>query len=138
MIGARMMRAACLSPLILLAACSSGDEAQAGSSSAAKAEAAAIAEDTTVACALAGAKTFGRTCTRDISRDDVGEVWIVRHPDGGFRRFVEQADGSLAPADGADAARAMRVGGMIELAIGGDRYRIPSQSPANPVSSHAP
>jgi hypothetical protein len=127
MIGARMMRAACLSPLFLLAACSGGGDAQVGSSSAAKVEAAAEPEDTSVACALAGAKTFGRTCTRELSRDDVGEVWIVRHPDGGFRRFVLIDGGTrIATADGDKEVATERIGGELEVRVEGDRYRFPA------------
>ena len=134
MIGARMMRAACLSPLFLLAACSSGGEAQAGSSTAARSETAVAPEDTSVACALAGAKTFGRTCTRDISRDDVGEVWIVRHPDGGFRRFVLIDGGTrIATADGDKEVATQRVGGKLEVRVEGDRYRFPAAP--EPVAS---
>ncbi len=134
MIGARMMRVAFLSPLILLAACSSEGEAQAGSSAAAKAEAAAKPEDNSVACALAGAKSFGRTCSREISRDDVGEVWIVRHPDGGFRRFVLIDGGTrIATADGDKEVATQRVGGELEVRVEGDRYRFPAAP--EPVAS---
>ncbi len=134
MIGACMMRAAFLSPLILLAACSSEGEAQAGSSAAAKAEAAAEPEDNSIACALAGAKSFGRTCSREISRDDVGEVWIVRHPDGGFRRFVLIDGGTrIATADGDKEVATQRVGGELEVRVEGDRYRFPAAP--EPVAS---
>ena len=128
------MRACCPASIFLLAACSSGGEAQAGSSTAAKSETAVAPEDTSVACALAGAKTFGRTCTRDISRDDVGEVWIVRHPDGGFRRFVLIDGGTrIATADGDKEVATQRVGGELEVRVEGDRYRFPAAP--EPVAS---
>lgn len=137
MIGARMKRAAIVLPLIL-AACSEGGEAQAGASPSAVAEAAASPEDNSVACALAGAKTFGRTCTRDLSRDEVGEVWIIRHPDGGFRRFV-LIDGEtrIATADGDKEVTTERVGGELEVRVEGDRYRFPAapEAPSPPKTN---
>ncbi|MFM5930388.1 MAG: hypothetical protein ACKOPQ_05725, partial [Novosphingobium sp.] len=84
-------------------------------------------EDMSVACALGGAKTFGRTCIREISRDDVGEVWIIRHPDGGFRRFVLIDGGTrIATADGDKEVTTERVGGELEVRVEADRYRFPA------------
>jgi hypothetical protein len=78
-----------------------------------------------IPCALDGATRFARTCTLERS----GPQLVVHRPDGGFRRFV--TDGAtIQPLDGADAATiAPLAGGGIEIAIAGDRYRIPAVVP---------
>ncbi|PLK26233.1 hypothetical protein [Novosphingobium sp. TH158] len=125
------MRIACLLPVVLLAACSAGGDGTAAAAASGEAEA-AVAEDNSVGCALAGAKTFGRTCTREIAREDLGEVWIIRHPDGGFRRFVLIEGGTrIATADGDKEVRAERVGGELEVRVESDRYRFPAAPEAN-------
>jgi hypothetical protein len=80
-----------------------------------------------IECALHGAGTFTRECTVQRGRQDGHEVLIVRHPDGGFRRFEMLEDKrGLAPADGAEAAESEWREGGIGLAIGADRYRFPA------------
>ena len=52
---------------------------------------------------------------------------IVRHPDGGFRRFVLIDGGTrIATADGVAEVQAMRVGPDLEVTVGQDRYRFPA------------
>lgn len=92
-----------------------------------------------IECALSGTAAFSRDCTLERGEREGVRFAVVRRPDGGFRRFVEQAGGGLVPADGADAIRAIPSGSVIEIAIGADRYRIPVvQSLASPVASHVP
>jgi hypothetical protein len=80
-----------------------------------------------IECALAGATAFARDCAVEQVRAAGGLTLVVRHPDGGFRRFEVLNDGrGLASADGADLAKiALREGG-IEVAVAGDRYRFPA------------
>ena len=79
-----------------------------------------------IACALAGAKDFTPVCTVDRAKEDGVLTLIVRHPDGGFRRFMVLDDGrGLAVADGATQAVTRFEGGMAELAVEQDRYRFP-------------
>jgi hypothetical protein len=54
---------------------------------------------------------------------------VIRHPDGGFRRFNFLTDGrGLEAADGFDETRiSLRTGSMIELSSGDDKYRLPAQ-----------
>ena len=101
---------------MLLAACSQG----AG-------EAPAADPDDLIECALAGAAAFVRDCAIERSEVDGQAILVVRHPDGGFRRFEVTGDGTgVATADGAQAARiALREGG-IEVTVGTDRYRFPA------------
>lgn len=90
-----------------------------------------------VDCALGPGVGFTRDCA--IERSKEGEVYrmIVRHPDGGFRRFEVGADNAIAVTDGADAAQVTLNGAVAEVTVGEDRYRIPLEARA-PVATDAP
>lgn len=80
-----------------------------------------------VDCAPAGAAEFARSCAVEHVREGAALTLVVRHPDGGFRRFAVTADGrGVAPADGAEPAKVSRHGDGIEVAVGTDRYRFPA------------
>jgi hypothetical protein len=53
---------------------------------------------------------------------------VVRKPDGGFRRLRVTDDGrGVAAADGAEAAQVTIIADdRIEVAIGGDVFRLPA------------
>lgn len=79
-----------------------------------------------VECALAGAAGFEPVCT--MQRDDRGEtrLLVIRHPDGGFRRFAIGVKGQgLVTADGFEAAEVALKNGLVEVQVGADRYRLP-------------
>jgi hypothetical protein len=82
-----------------------------------------------IECALAGSATFERTCTTEQIAASDGKILVIRHPDGGFRRFDILTDGrGLAPADGFDETRiSLLDDGMIEVSSGDDKYRLPAQ-----------
>lgn len=84
-------------------------------------------DDGRVLCAR-GQAELQRTCTVEQVRDAGGLVLTIRHPDGGFRRLRVTADGrGVIAADGAEAAKVTVIGpGDIEVAVGGDRYRLPA------------
>ena len=69
---------------------------------------------------------FDEASLADASLPDDSSV--VRHPDGGFRRFNILTDGrGLAPADGFDETNIKILGGgMIEVSSGDDIYRLPA------------
>ena len=82
-----------------------------------------------IACALAGAQQFAPVCAieRLAKAQDGDDVVVVRHPDGGFRRFVLIDGGTrIATADGVDEVQAAKVGPDLEVTVGQDRYRFPS------------
>lgn len=81
-----------------------------------------------IECALAGSKSFKRVCTTEMMPGEKGQMLIVRHPDGGFRRFNILTDGrGLAPADGFDETTIKIIGGgMIEVSSADDSYRLPA------------
>ena len=81
---------------------------------------------TLVECAVGGAATFALDCQVERSEQDGAPILVVRHPDGGFRRFVVIGGGTrLATADGAEAAEVTPRDDGIEVAVGTDRYRFP-------------
>ena len=81
-----------------------------------------------IECALAGSTTFERNCTTETVSGDEARILVVRHPDGGFRRFNILTDGrGLAPADGFDETKVKLLSdGMIEVTSGDDSYRLPA------------
>ena len=83
-----------------------------------------VAKDNTprIACAINGGAMAANACT--VARDPDG-VLTIRDPDGGFHRLRPSKDG-FTTADGAGWAKVTPLdSGMIEVAIGGDRYRLP-------------
>ena len=110
--------------LLLLSACSKGgmgsDQAEQSSTMAEKTE-------KQIHCALAGAKDFTPVCTLDALHENGKEIWVLHHPDGGFRRFQILESGTIiATADGAIEVKAARVGSELEVNVGDDRYRFPA------------
>ena len=80
-----------------------------------------------VDCAVAGAVRLVPDCTLERAG---GGLLVVRHPDGGFRRFVVTPDGrSLASADGAFGVQGVIAGGFYEIRVEGDAYRLPVAAP---------
>jgi hypothetical protein len=113
--------------LLLLAGCDNAPD----NGRLAEAEAAAAREAADagrIDCALAGETRFDRVCAVERMVAEGRNLLVLRHPDGGFRRFEMVGDGrGLVAADGFDDSRVRIVGdGMIELAVGEDRYRLPA------------
>ena len=102
---------------LLLAACS-----QAATEEAATADA-----DDMIECAVGGAAAFERLCAVERTQAEGAPILVVRHPDGGFRRFEVMSDGTgLATADGAEPASVTLREDGIEVAVATDRYRFPA------------
>ncbi|WP_034516956.1 hypothetical protein [Blastomonas sp. UPD001] len=91
-------------------------------------DAVAESDDSRVSCALGGDTEFTPKC--DVERVQNGDrrELVMRHPDGGFRRFEIVTDGrGLIAADGAEQAVITPLAdGRIQLSVGDDRYRIPA------------
>ena len=88
----------------------------------------AAAEAGRVPCAIAGATAFRMDCTMERIASADGETLVLGRADAGYRRFRVATDGrGVIAADGAEAARVTIVeDGMIEVAVGTDRYRLPA------------
>ena len=116
--------------LLLVAACRQSPTAQPIASSPQT-----VADDDRIACARGGAP-LARVCTVDRLASDTGLVLTVRHPDGAFHRLLVTRDGrGVVAADGAERAIVTIVDpAMIDVAIGGDRYRLPATVKATPAA----
>ena len=96
--------------------------------------------DGKIECALAGSANFERTCTTEQIAGSKGNILVIRHADGGFRRFDILTDGrGLAPADGFDETKINLLSdGMIEVSSGDDKYRLPAQIKGKDEAEPAP
>jgi len=131
----RRMKAAPLLLLALLAACGTGKQPNGAAANAAEptiaapaaTEGPAAVSDDRIDCAVDGA-AFARVCTVERMRGEAGLLLTVHAPSGAFRRLLVTRDGrGVAAADGAEPAKVSVLGpGRIEVAIGGDRYRLPA------------
>lgn len=115
--------------LLLVAACGgapdNGDLADAEARGSREA-----AQNGRIECALEGAKLFDRTCTVEEMSGPDGPVLVVGRANVGYRRLQITTDGrGVVSADGAEPAKVTIVGdGVIEVAIGSDRYRLPANT----------
>lgn len=132
--------------LMSLAACGADDENRARApeneqamEEAEKSATMQAAEDGRIDCAVNGAEEYRRSCEIERIADDDGQMLVVRHPDGGFRRFRVLTDGrGLEPAEGFDETEVKIIDGdMIEVTSGGDSYRLPAQIKSAPKQETA-
>ncbi|MDB5692386.1 MAG: hypothetical protein JWO81_1449 [Alphaproteobacteria bacterium] len=115
-----MKRAAVLAATLLASAC--GGAASGNQQAAAATEASPAFE-----CAVDGASDYGTGCTLERSAAADGMILTLRSPTGSFRR-LRVARGRIAAADGAEPARIIAEdSNRVEVAVGGDRYRLPRQ-----------
>lgn len=116
-----------LAALALLAAACSPEEDNAGDP-----DRAGKREEERIPCALDGAMEFKPVCLME--REQQGDTLfvVVRHPDGGFRRFEALEDGrGVAVADGADDGRIEVEPGHLTITVARDRYRFPAMLKGN-------
>lgn len=112
---------------LALASCGDSTDADLNAAEGETAQEAAL--EGKIECALAGSTSFERTCTTERVSGAEGQLLVVRHADGGFRRFKILTDGrGLSPADGFDADFKITVqgNGMIEVRSMDDMYRLPA------------
>jgi hypothetical protein len=85
------------------------------------------AGDRQIPCAR-GTAALAPNCTVEQALGKDGLILTVRHADGAFRRLLVTQDGrGVIAADGAEVAKVTVVGSDgIEVALGGDRYRLPA------------
>lgn len=114
--------------LLALSACSGAGESEAADGQDSAPAAQAPAGDETIECALAGGQWFLPECVVERAEEDGAQILIVRHPDGGFRRFELLTDGrGLAVADGSvEAVTEVYEGTRLDVSVGADRYRFPA------------
>ncbi len=109
-----MRKTLALSLFAALSACSAAEEAPKGRG---------------IDCAIGGSEKFLPDCFVEDSRDGERRFLTVRAKDGAFRRFEMVDDGrGVVAADGADEAVAKwSAEGVLEVSVGGDRYRFPAR-----------
>ncbi|MEZ5682299.1 MAG: hypothetical protein R3E14_13500 [Erythrobacter sp.] len=78
-----------------------------------------------VECALAGAADFARNCMIVVESGE--DTFLIRHSDGGFRRFALDPETGWQVADG---SAQLEIGGgpdtgSMEFSVGKDRYLVP-------------
>ena len=80
-----------------------------------------------VDCSVGGGP-FEANCAVDRAQSPEGLTLTLRTPSGSFRRLLVTKDGrGVIAADGVEQARVTPLGSdRIEVAIGGDRYRLPA------------
>jgi len=122
------MRFSAALAMLTLAACGEAERGDAPGAVAA-ANGAASVEDDRIECLLRGGEQFERFCTIDREQRPEGRILVLRKPDGGFRRLLVATDGrGVVAADGAEPAIVSILrDNRIEVAIGGDRFRLPAQ-----------
>ncbi|WP_053554287.1 hypothetical protein [Sphingopyxis sp. 113P3] len=116
-------------PLLLLGGCDPApDNSALAHAEARQGEKAAL--DGRIDCALEGAKLFARTCTIEEMSGAQANILVVGRADTGYRRLAIAKDGrGVVSADGAEPARVTIVKeGLIEVAVGRDRYRLPANT----------
>jgi hypothetical protein len=115
--------------VLLVAGCNGGpDNGKLAEAEARGSKEAAL--DGLIDCALEDAKAFDRDCTITEMSGADGTVLVVGKADVGYRRLQIASDGrGVVSADGAESAKVTIVGdGMIEVAVGADRYRLPANT----------
>jgi hypothetical protein len=93
-------------------------------------------DDGKIECAINGDTAFARDCFTERLSGENGVTMIIRHPDGGFRRFNVLTDGrGLEAADGFEKAKlAIVEDGKILVTVGPDQYLLPAQIKADAKS----
>lgn len=80
-------------------------------------------------CALGEGSRFGPDCLVEKVAGEQGPEFVVRHPDGSFRRLRIAPDRSgMIAISGADEAVNELVGDpkVLQVTVGADRYRFPA------------
>ena len=92
------------------------------------AEASGTAPLARIPCAAPGGTALARTCTVGREQTSAGQVLTLRRADGGFRRLTITTDGrGVIASDGAQSAAVAITGpNEIEVAVAGERYRLPA------------
>ena len=82
-----------------------------------------------IECAQGEGSEFAPACLVEQITGEEGSEFIVRHPDGAFRRFrISQDRSGMIAIDGADEAVNTASGDppVHEVRVGPDRYRFPA------------
>lgn len=122
----RISRSAAL--LLLLTGCEGRITDKATAAKAQENARALVEAEGKIECQVPGATGFTYACAIDRTQTQDGLYLTLRHPDGGFRRLLVTNDGrGVIAADGAEKAEVTPIApDLIEVALGGARYRLPA------------
>ena len=121
--------------LAVLTACGSAETESEDGSAGPAAGSNAAEQASVIDCAVGEGSGMGPDCTVETSQVDGDTILTISNPDGGFRRFRILPDGAgLESLTGADEAEQTLDGDVLEIAVGGDRYRLPA-APKAPAAS---
>ena len=128
--GSGWMRLSWLAVPLLLSGCQFSEESseEGAALESRQANTTSEADGDTIECAIAGGQWFLPECkVQRVRQDDGAMTLVVRHADGGFRRFLVLTDGrGLATADGSEEVVSDVVDGRLDVSVGQDRYRFPA------------
>ena len=88
-----------------------------------------------IECTQGEGGQFGPDCLVEKVAGEEGPEFVVRHPNGAFRRFrIAQDHQGMIAIDGADEAVSALRGQppVMEVTVGPDRYRFPADLDAQP------
>jgi myo-inositol-hexaphosphate 3-phosphohydrolase len=117
-----------LAAMFLLASCEDRTKENTTLAAAEQEAAQTAANDGKIECAVSKAIDFTRSCQTERIAGNGEKLLVIRHPDGGFRRFKILDNGKgLIAADGFDKVSIKILDdGLIEVETGGDRYQLPA------------
>ena len=125
---------------MLVSACDSADEGGLAAAEERAADQAPI--NGKIKCAVNGETDFATVCEEERLSTADGVILIVRHPDGGFRRFNVLTDGrGLEVADGSEKAKIEIVeDNEIKIRVGADQYILSARmkAPAPALEAEIP
>lgn len=121
-------RISSLVALLLLAGCEAKVVDKAAEAKVAANKQALAEAEGKIECAVPQETVFAFVCGIDRVQSQDGLFLTLRHPDGGFRRLLVTRDGrGVIAADGAErAVVTVLAPRLIEVALGGARYRLPA------------
>jgi hypothetical protein len=132
------MRLLLLVPFVLLAACGGAPADPPAHPTNGAAAPPQGEPDNRIECQPASATEFERVCTVEEAETPRGRVLTVRKADGGFRRLLVGRNGQMSAADGAERVTQTLTnrpnGAVIEVEIGGDRFRFNGIRQVSPVN----
>lgn len=88
-------------------------------------------EGQTIECAIGAGVEMGPDCIGEQVASADGQIFVIHHPDGSFRRFeMLPDDAGIGLADGAGVLSQEMDGDELLISVDDARYRLPIRSDA--------
>ena len=86
-------------------------------------------EGQTIECAIGAGADLAPVCVGEQVTGSEGQLFVIHHPDGSFRRFeMLPDDAGIGLADGAGVLRQEKEADTLLISVDDARYRLPFQS----------